>query len=290
MPADSDRVDVAGRMVRCANRRLRAAPLLIADNLLSVNNYFRAQGALWKQRRVDHRLQRVRVAKRFSRLAYAMLAGRQIVPARSVADPGALRTAYRKGRVNAAGGSLRSIPIIDGRPYRDLTGDIHDRIRTFVTEARLARAHSGTKNRVVLTNYGTHVNLIEQMDEWLTNIAQDTAAGTTHEKIARNKPEELHSACWTAEGQETPEAGKDSGRCSEIYPTHGDPRLVAGAPLANDILKCALKPVEGTDYEHPMTEAQIDRLKKIFSSGVCDYTRPGVEQSTPAGVWLRYGN
>jgi len=76
----SDRVDVKGRMVRCANRRLRAALLLIADNLLSVNNYFRAQGALWKQHRVDHRLQRVRVAKRFSRLAYAMLAGRQIVP------------------------------------------------------------------------------------------------------------------------------------------------------------------------------------------------------------------
>jgi transposase len=76
----SDSVDVSGRMVRCANRRLRAALLMIADNLLSVNDYFRAQGALWKTKKVDPRLQRVRVAKRFSRLAFLMVAGRRIVP------------------------------------------------------------------------------------------------------------------------------------------------------------------------------------------------------------------
>ena len=83
----SDGVDVSGRMVRCANRRLRAALLLIADNLLSVNNYFRAQGALWKQQKSHPRLQRVKVAKRFSRLAYVILAGRQIVPHDCCRDP-----------------------------------------------------------------------------------------------------------------------------------------------------------------------------------------------------------
>lgn len=83
----SDQVDVSGRMVRCANRRLRTALMLIADNLLSVNNYFRAQGALWKLQRVDPRLQRVRVAKRFSRLAYLILTSRQIVPHPCCRDP-----------------------------------------------------------------------------------------------------------------------------------------------------------------------------------------------------------
>lgn len=83
----SDGVDVSGRMVRCANRRLRAALLLIADNLLTVNNYFRAQGALWKQQHVAPSLQRVRVAKRFSRLAFIMLAGRQIVSHECCRDP-----------------------------------------------------------------------------------------------------------------------------------------------------------------------------------------------------------
>lgn len=76
----SDSVDVHGKMVRCANRRLRAALLMIADNLLCVNRYFRGLAALWKQRHVDARLGRVRVAKRFSRLAFAFVAGRQIVP------------------------------------------------------------------------------------------------------------------------------------------------------------------------------------------------------------------
>ncbi len=76
----SDSVDVRGNMVRCANRRLRAALLMIADNLLLVNHYFHGLAALWKQRGVDPRLGHVRVAKRFSRLAFAIVAGRQIVP------------------------------------------------------------------------------------------------------------------------------------------------------------------------------------------------------------------
>jgi transposase len=83
----SDSVDVSGRMVRCANRRLRLALMMIADNLISVNDYFRAQGAVWKTKKVDPRLQRVRVAKRFSRLAFLMVAGRRIVPHPCCRDP-----------------------------------------------------------------------------------------------------------------------------------------------------------------------------------------------------------
>jgi transposase len=83
----SDAVDVRGKMVRCANRRLRWALLMLGDNLLTVNDYFRSQAALWKQRKVDRRLQRVRAAKRFTRLAYAMLAGRQIVHHPCCRDP-----------------------------------------------------------------------------------------------------------------------------------------------------------------------------------------------------------
>lgn len=75
----SDAVDRQGKIVRSANKRLRAALLRIADNLLSVNSYFKGQRALWGSKRVDPRLQRTRVVKRFSRLAYAMVAGTQII-------------------------------------------------------------------------------------------------------------------------------------------------------------------------------------------------------------------
>jgi transposase len=83
----SDDVDVSGRLVRSANRRLRAALMRIADSLLTVNHYFRAQGALWKVHGVHAGLQHVRVAKRFTRLAFFMLAGRRIVPHPCCRDP-----------------------------------------------------------------------------------------------------------------------------------------------------------------------------------------------------------
>jgi transposase len=83
----SDSVDLSGHLVRSANRRLRAALMRVADSLLTVNHFFRAQGALWKTQRVAPGLQRVRVAKRFSRLAFVMLAGRLIVPHACCRDP-----------------------------------------------------------------------------------------------------------------------------------------------------------------------------------------------------------
>jgi transposase len=77
----SDQVDLAdGSLVRCANRRLRAALLWIADNLLKCNHYFQGLADRWKALGKDPRDSHVRVASRFSRLAYLIVAGRQIVP------------------------------------------------------------------------------------------------------------------------------------------------------------------------------------------------------------------
>ena len=75
----SDAVDRPnGPLVRCANRRLRAALLWIADNLVVCNQHFRALAATWKAAGKDPRLTRVRVASRFSRMAYQIVAGGQV--------------------------------------------------------------------------------------------------------------------------------------------------------------------------------------------------------------------
>jgi len=211
-----------------------------------------------------------------------------ITSSRSVADPQALSTAYRTGRVNSGEGSLGSIPIIDARRYVDRKGNIHDRIRTFVTEARLARANGDSDNRVILTNHGTDVDPIQLMDQWLNNLEKDNEEGTIREKVIRDKPTGLENACWTPDSEMIVETGKDSGRCSELYKAHGDPRIVAGAPLTNDVLKCALKPVDSTEYKQPLSKAQLDRLRAIFLNGVCDYRRPGVGQQSIEGTWLDY--
>jgi transposase len=73
----SDRVDHAdGPLVRSANMRLRFALMQIADCLLKCNLYFQGLANTWKARGIDDpRDRRVRVAQRFSRISFHMVAG-----------------------------------------------------------------------------------------------------------------------------------------------------------------------------------------------------------------------
>jgi len=75
----SDRVDHAdGPLVRRGNRALRAAILLIADNLIKCNGHFGALATRWRLLGKDPRDTHVKVAMRFCRIAYHMVAGRQV--------------------------------------------------------------------------------------------------------------------------------------------------------------------------------------------------------------------
>jgi transposase len=75
----SDRVDRAnGPLVRRANRALRAVILAIADNLMLCNAHFRALAAAWKAAGKDPHLSHVKVAVRFCRIAFHLVAGRQV--------------------------------------------------------------------------------------------------------------------------------------------------------------------------------------------------------------------
>ena len=57
------------------------------------------------------------------------------------------------------------------------------------------------------------------------------------------------------------------------------PRQVAGGALAENILKCQLKPLTRVDYVGiAFSDAQWARLRETFPDGVCDWTRPGVGQ------------
>jgi len=63
---------------------------------------------------------------------------------------------------------------------------------------------------------------------------------------------------------------------------------MAGAPLSNDVLKCQLKKINYADYKATFTDAQKKRLAAIFSTGVCDFSKPGVEQAPLKGTYRRY--
>jgi len=69
-----------GPLRRRGHRRLRAVLLQTADNLVTCNHYFHARAELWSRTGKDARWVRVKIAKIFSRLALAMVAGRQLFP------------------------------------------------------------------------------------------------------------------------------------------------------------------------------------------------------------------
>ncbi|MBF8301231.1 MAG: hypothetical protein HW394_1601 [Acidobacteria bacterium] len=227
-----------------------------------------------------------------------------VVSSRSVADPVAMRAAYRTGRLTNTGGGLASVPVIDYRNYLDdaVDGDVHVRFHSFSLRERLIKANGQADNHVILvednryrgnSSSPVYQDALAQMERWLTAISADTSADPAIVKIRRAKPADLVDACWTRDAAPKKVAETQtrapSSRCEQLYPSASFPREVAGGPVANDVIKCQLKPVDASDYKVALTPGEVARLETIFPAGVCDWSKPGVEQQKPSGTWLRFG-
>ena len=65
-------------------------------------------------------------------------------------------------------------------------------------------------------------------------------------------------------------------------PKHASPRQVAGGPLAENILKCQLKPLDSADYSRlTFTRRPAGAAERRVPGGVCDWSKPGVGQQEP---------
>jgi hypothetical protein len=221
------------------------------------------------------------------------------IPQRAVGDPIALRAIYASGLMNSGGGGLANVPILHIRSYTDAVGDIHDRHRDLTIRARLQRANGRSDNQVIWVgpprerNQPGVVDLaalsLDTMNKWLDAIAADPAPLSIG-KVVRHKPAEAVDAYFDASGKKTPEKATfdGAGGFNKMYPNHSEPRMVAGAPLTNDIIKCQLKPINYADYKASFTEAQKARMAAVFPSGVCDFSQPGVGQGQIKGTYQRY--
>lgn len=216
-----------------------------------------------------------------------------MVAAREVGDQQAIEAAYRSGLMNSGGGGLANVPIIQYRTYNDPYGDIHSRERDMNIRARLDAANGRHDNEIIWTSGPARQtptvtaakqpdpNLtdlsLDLMTKWLDAIAADAGPLNT-DKVVRNKPAEAVDAYWDMDGVRHDEVATfdQPGGYNATYPNHWEPRLVAGAPLANDIFKCQLKPVKMSDYKVAFTPEQEARLKTIFPEGVCDFSKPGM--------------
>ena len=217
-----------------------------------------------------------------------------VVATRSVADPLGLRGAYQSGVITSGGGGLARVPIIDVRPYRDKLpdGDNHLKYHSYAFRERLRQANGTFANDILLvssmkTSAQVDEYALEKMDEWLTNLQKDSSSDPALTKILRAKPADLVDSCWDDAGKRIIEPQTFSGgQCNTMFPTFPGPRMVAGGPLANNVLKCQVKPIDYKDYKASFTDAEKARLAQIFSTGVCDWSKPGVEQQVPKGTWL----
>jgi hypothetical protein len=216
---------------------------------------------------------------------------------RTAADLEAIRLAYAAGRIDSGAGGLGSVPILHFRSYNDAIGDIHDHVRDFVMRERLRKANGGFDNQVIWVYPRENRALaarvtgeaIDTMSKWLDAIVMDASTAPAAVKMSRAKPSTAVDGCWASDGTRIDEPATLSGpgKCNTLYPAHSTPRLVAGAPLSDDVMKCQLKPIDPKDYNVAFSATELDQLRQIFPGGVCDYSKPGVMQVPLAGTYLR---
>jgi hypothetical protein len=212
---------------------------------------------------------------------------------RMVADPEALRIAYQVGIIGDAK-QWAKVPMIDWRGNDN--SNIHMNWRAFAVRDRLDRVNGGHGNQVIW-RYGPGllpppqlmVDSLVTIDKWVAAIKADTSAATQEEKVVKNKPAEAFDFCYL--GNDYTTKVTDWAKCDAdpVLKYFASPRQVAGGPLAEDLLKCQLKPLKRGDYATTFNDAQWARLTKVFAGGVCDWSKPGVamQRSTP---WRTFAN
>ena len=226
------------------------------------------------------------------------------VPERHVANEHATRMALETGRILNGGGGLATTPVIDYRSYTDdrENGDIHMKVHQYSTRARLLEANGHADNHVMVVqgrwgftpeqpDLGT---LFDQMDGWLTALAADTSRDDAAMKVVGARPASLEDACWdNRDGGHVKIGGVQTydgeGLCNDLYPAFPTARHVAGAPLANNVVKCALKPITPDDYAVPFSADERARLERSFPDGVCDWSQDGMYSGDLRGTWLSFG-
>ena len=227
--------------------------------------------------------------------------------ARSEADLAAVKRSYESGQVTYGGMGLKSTPIIDYRGYVDAPenpNENHSRFHSFSMRTRLEKVNGSAPNHIMLIESGLPgtrglfsdespvlIHALSQMDEWLSRLNAGSGSRPSLAAIAKAKPADLTDACFTDGGTvriaETQIYEGDT-KCNKLYPSYSTPRMVAGEPLANDVLKCQLKPIDAADYGGRLGKDDLLEMKSIFPKGACDYSKPGVGQVPTKATWQSF--
>jgi hypothetical protein len=130
------------------------------------------------------------------------------------------------------------------------------------------------------------------MDRWIAAVASDHSSLDIAAKIVRDKPGDLTDRCYDGIGNML-----SAGLCPDaVVPVYGTARMVAGDQITTDANKCQLQPLQHSLYNYtvggvsvpvPFTDTEWAELQQTFPNGVCDFSKPGVDQQ-PTIPWLTY--
>ncbi|HEY4038712.1 MAG TPA: DUF6351 family protein [Burkholderiaceae bacterium] len=217
------------------------------------------------------------------------------VATRTVGDQQAIRRTYESGLQLYGGAGLASIPVFDLSGLvgvRDTAG-YHYQWFHFATRQRMIEANGDSDNHVMWRGNAIPTEQAWQVFiQWVENVRDDRAEAGQRAKVIRDKPMAAVDGCWPTSTQFIAEPqvfGRlPDTQCNAVYPSYAAPRYIAGGPLAADIMKCQLKPLDPGDYTVTFSSAERARLSNIFPSGVCDWSKRGVQQR-PVVPWASFG-
>jgi hypothetical protein len=213
--------------------------------------------------------------------------------ARAAGSGEAIRRAYQAGLSLGANGGLKDIPIFDNATSTE-TGRYHYGWFHFALRERVRKANGGDSSNMVMWRSTAGDQGQRVFDEWMAAVAADRSARPGRAKVIAARPPLARDGCFDRSSppkfmaDALPFTRRPESPCSELYPVYSFPRREAGGPLAADVLKCQTKPVDLKDYAVRFSAAEEARLRQIFSGGVCDWSKPGVNQ-VPVVTWASFG-
>jgi hypothetical protein len=211
--------------------------------------------------------------------------------ARREGDRAAQHAAYRSGMVFR--GKL-DIPVIDWRHYLEPVLDMHHAHQSFATRQRLLNYDGDASNQIIWftdavpgapssTRFDQTPQAFLVLDQWLANIKANP-----EKSVAENKPADAVDSCFATNGSLLAKGDGvwsgilddgPNGACTDAFPPNSSSRIVSGGPIEGSVFACQRQSVSralrhGLYGSWEPTDAEVDRLREIFPTGVCDYSKP----------------
>jgi hypothetical protein len=167
---------------------------------------------------------------------------------------------------------------------------MHNSHQSFATRQRMRDWDGRAGNQVIWFTDARPAPVFDQtpealgvIDQWMANIAAHPRRG-----VVGNRPALATDRCFTTAGVEIAAGAnvwdgilddRPAGACTRVFPLYGTSRTVAGGPIEGSVYACTRQTVDqaiarGLYGSWSPDAAAVARLRAIFPTGVCDYTRP----------------